>query len=78
MGNWVEIAGHLATLFIVLSFVFKGVTTIRIINFIGCIFFVLYSVFGATVLWPIVISNGILCLIHIYYLFIKRGDVAEN
>jgi len=80
MGNWAEIAGYLASLFIVLSFVFKGVKTIRIINFIGCGFFVVYGLFvsDAGVLWPIIIPNGILCLVHVYYLFIKKTKEEET
>jgi len=77
MENWVEIAGHLASAFVVLSFVFKGVTTIRIINFVGCSFFVIYGFFSDKTLWPIIITNGILCFIHIYYLFIKSGKVER-
>jgi len=78
MGNWVEIAGHLASAFIVLSFVFKGVATIRIINFIGCAFFVIYGFFSDKTLWPIIITNGILCFVHVYYLFVGKSGAKET
>lgn len=69
--NWVSIVGYSASFFIVLSFLMKDVQKIRIINFLGCICFVIYGIYAGW-LWPIIIPNGILCLIQLYYLLIRK------
>jgi len=70
--------GYLASLFVALSFVFKGVKVIRVVNCIGCISFVVYGFYNpGTVLWPIVIPNAVICCLHLYHLlklgFAKRA-----
>lgn len=61
-----EIIGIIGTLFVLLSFLMKKVKHIRIINIIGAIFFVIYGLLiGAFSTW---LLNGILILIHIYFL----------
>lgn len=62
--------GYGASVFIVLSFVLKDITKIRIVNLIGCILFVVYGVFS-DYLWPIIIPNAILCFIQVYHLLKK-------
>lgn len=65
-----ELIGILATVFIVLSFVFQKEKQIRIVNIIGCVLFVVYGVaIGAFSTW---LSNGMLILIHGYYLWKGR------
>ena len=62
--------GYAASLFVVLSFILKDLRKVRIVNLIGCIFFVVYGVFSG-MLWPIIIPNAILSGIQIYYLVKK-------
>ncbi|WP_415324814.1 uroporphyrinogen decarboxylase [Chryseobacterium sp. MMS23-Vi53] len=63
--------GYSASLFIVLSFILKDVRKIRIVNMIGCICFVIYGIFSG-MLWPVIIPNGLICLIQIYYLLVDK------
>ncbi|MDQ0592283.1 uncharacterized protein with PQ loop repeat [Chryseobacterium ginsenosidimutans] len=63
--------GYSASLFIVLSFILKDIRKIRIVNMIGCICFVIYGVFSG-MLWPVIIPNGLICLIQIYYLLVDK------
>lgn len=67
----VEIMGYLASFFVVMSFVVKNIIHIRIINFIGCVFFIIYGVMLG-MLWPIIIPNAVICLVQIYYLFFDK------
>lgn len=61
-----EIIGIIASLFVLLSFVFKNQKTIRTINIIGATLFVVYGVLiSAVSVW---LLNGLLIFIHIYYL----------
>lgn len=65
-----EIIGYFASVFIVLSFVFNNVRTIRIINAVGCLCFVVYAYYFEA--WPVLIPNAILFFVQLYYLFIKK------
>ncbi|WP_126652967.1 uroporphyrinogen decarboxylase [Chryseobacterium aureum] len=65
--------GYSASLFIVLSFILKDVKKIRVVNMIGCICFVIYGIFNG-MLWPVIIPNGLICFIQIYYLLFDKKD----
>lgn len=69
----VQIIGYAASLFIVMSFVVKNIKHIRIINLIGCVFFVIYGVMLG-MLWPIIIPNAVICFIQVYYLFLDKKN----
>lgn len=65
----VEIVGLAATLFVLLSFLFREPGTIRLVNIIGAALFVVYGLLlGALSVW---ILNGALIAIHIYFLLRK-------
>ena len=63
--------GYAASFFVVLSFMLKDITRIRIVNLVGCILFVLYGIYS-NYLWPVIIPNGILCFIQAYHLMKKK------
>ncbi|HTN67890.1 MAG TPA: hypothetical protein VLZ33_00345 [Dysgonamonadaceae bacterium] len=73
--NSVEIVGYFAMTFLVLSFIPKQVTRIRIINFIGSVLFVVYGVLLGWK-WPLIVSNGLIAIIQVYHLirFKKEGS----
>jgi uncharacterized protein with PQ loop repeat len=64
MTEWV---GYLASLVLMVSFLMKSIHTLRIINSIGAILFVIYGIMLATS-WPIIITNTFILGINIYYL----------
>lgn len=66
--DWV---GYLASLALIISFMMKNVSTLRIINSIGALLFVIYG-FMLDISWPIVITNTFILLANIYYLVFKR------
>lgn len=66
--NTTELIGYLAMAFLVISFIPKQLKTIRIINFIGCLFFVIYGIMLGWK-WPLIISNGLIAVIQLYHLF---------
>ena len=69
--NWSDYVGYAESVFIILSFMLKDIKKIRVINLLGCIAFVIYGIFSG-MLWPVIIPNGILCIVQIYHL-IKRN-----
>jgi hypothetical protein len=62
-----EGVGYLATLVLMISFLFKNINTLRIVNTIGSVLFVIYGFLLATS-WPIIISNAFISGVNIIYL----------
>ena len=69
LTEWI---GYIAMAALLVSFMMKDVKKLRIINSIGCAFFVAYGFLLGTS-WPIVITNTAIISINLYYLFVKRG-----
>jgi len=67
LTEWI---GYLAMGVLLVSFMMKDVTKIRIINSFGCGLFVIYGALSA--LYPVVVTNAGIVLINFYYLFIKK------
>ena len=66
LTEWV---GYLAMTVLLISFMMKNVTKLRVINSVGCMFFVIYGSLISQ--YPIVITNAAIILINFYYLFFK-------
>ena len=64
LTDWV---GYLASLVLMISFLMKNINTLRIINSIGAIIFVVYG-FMLAISWPIVLTNTFILGVNIYYL----------
>ena len=67
LTEWV---GYLAMTVLLVSFMMKNVTKLRVINSVGCLFFVIYGSLISQ--YPIVITNAAIILINFYYLFFKK------
>lgn len=62
----VEALGIVATLFVLLSFLFREPWKIRLVNIIGAALFVVYGLaLGALSVW---ILNSTLIFVHLYFL----------
>ncbi|MBD0401075.1 YgjV family protein [Flammeovirga sp. EKP202] len=61
-----EYVGYLASLLLMISFSLKNVKLLRMVNSVGCIVFVVYGIMLSA--WPIVITNGFIATINIFYL----------
>ena len=68
LTEWV---GYLAMTVLLVSFMMKNVTKLRVINSVGCLFFVIYGSLISQ--YPIVITNAAIILINFYYLFFKKN-----
>lgn len=61
-----EIIGIVASILVLISFLFKKEKHIRIVNITGAITFVIYGILiNALSIW---LLNSILIIIHVYYL----------
>ena len=70
LADWI---GYLASAIVFVSFLFKDVKMIRIINMIGAAIFVLYGLILESA-YPIVVFNGGIILLHIYHLLKKDSN----
>lgn len=66
-----EWVGYLASLLLMVSFLMKNVNTLRIVNSLGCIAFIVYG-FLLVTSWPVIITNAFILGANIYYLFLRK------
>ena len=66
-----NIAGYAASGFVLLSFLMKDIIKLRIVNSVGCLFFVIYGVL-LDISWPIIITNTAIIGVNLYYLLLKK------
>ena len=67
-----EIIGIVATLFVLISFLFTSETRIRQVNIIGAVIFIVYGIIITA--HSVYILNGALVIIHIYKLYKGRNN----
>ena len=70
IAEWI---GYIATLILLISFTMKNLRSLRVINSIACLLFVMYGVMLSNA-WPIIISNAAIFTINFYYLFLKKNQ----
>jgi uncharacterized protein with PQ loop repeat len=68
-----EWVGYLAMATVLISFLMKSVNKLRIINSVGCLFFVIYGFMLQPLSKPIIITNTIIFGINMYYSFLKKN-----
>lgn len=69
--NVTDLMGYLASFTVLVSFVMKDIKTLRIVNTIGCAFFVAYGLMLHYSI-PVIITNVAIICINGYYLLKKR------
>ena len=68
--DWI---GYVASAIVFVSFLYKDVKTIRVINMFGAAIFVIYGVLLNTA-YPIIAFNAGIILLHLYHLYIKKAN----
>lgn len=68
--EYTEWVGYAASLALIISFLMKNITTLRLINSIGAVLFIGYG-FMLNISWPIVITNIFILFANIYYLTLR-------
>ncbi len=72
----ITISAWLAPTFVILSFLLKKIRQIRIVNLVGCIFFVIYGILKGMLL-PVIIPNGLLACIQIYFIVCGEKKIDQ-
>jgi len=64
----VDIFGYAAMCTVVLSFIMKNLVALRLVNIVGCSFFVIYGFMLPGIAWPIIITNLAIIAVNGFYL----------
>ena len=72
----VELVGYLASALIVVSLLMASLWRLRIINLVGAVVFTAYGALIASV--PVMVTNGAIILIDVYYLVVMLRDRAAQ
>nr|WP_248723600.1 uroporphyrinogen decarboxylase [Seonamhaeicola sp. ML3] len=67
----VEWVGYAAMATVLLSFLMKSIVTLRLVNAIGCLLFIVYGFLLSPLSKPIILTNTAILFINFYYL-LKR------
>jgi len=74
--RYIEWIGYAAMLALMIAFTMKDAHKLRFINMIGAGIFVIYGILKN--LPPIVIANGFIALINVYYLFFRKEQKVST
>jgi len=67
-----EWVGYAAMATVLISFLMKSVTKLRIVNIAGCLLFVFYGMMLSPMSKPIIITNTAILCVNCYFLFINK------
>ena len=67
--DWV---GYAAMATVLVSFLMKNVNSLRMVNSVGCLLFVIYGFMLNPMSYPVIITNTAIFLINLYYLVLKK------
>lgn len=68
--------GYIAMFFVAVSFIFKNLRTIRIVNMLGAVVFIVYGVMLDMAI-PIIATNSFIIFIQLYYLLKPKSSENE-
>ncbi|MEH0154124.1 YgjV family protein [Limibacter armeniacum] len=72
-----EILGYLASALVMASFLMKDIQLLRMINILGCAFFVIYGFMGGYL--PVILTNSVIIVVNFYQISkINRRHYADD
>ena len=71
--SFTEVVGYLASIVVLLSFLMKNVKTLRLVNTLGCMFFIAYGLLLQYSI-PIIVTNLAIVIVNAYYLIKLRKE----
>lgn len=75
MTHLTEYIGYAASLTVLIAFLMKNIQTLRIVNSLGCILFIIYGAMLPSI--PVIATNAAIVLINMYYLFIRKKTATS-
>jgi hypothetical protein len=74
MTEYVEYVGYAASFFVLLSFLMKRMLQLRLVNIVGCLFFIAYGFLLPDISWPIIITNAAIVSVNLFYLLRTKKE----
>lgn len=74
--EYIELVGYAASILIAISLTMTDIYKLRIINFLGCLMFVIYGL--NLRVYPVALANSIIILINIYNLYKLKTRNNKN
>ncbi|RDU24529.1 YgjV family protein [Anaerosacchariphilus polymeriproducens] len=74
--KFIDIFGYFASILVAISFLMKSMKTLRFVNIIGSICFVIYSIIIHA--YPVAFINLFVISINIHYLWQNKNSNKEN
>ena len=71
----IDAIGYIASATVLVSFLFKNIKIVRIVNIVGALFFVIYGLLLPT--YPTMVMNLVLIFVHLYYLYVLEKQKKE-
>ncbi len=75
-----ELVGYIASALVLISFLFKDIFKLRVVNTMGCVVFIIYGAMLHTS-WPVILTNASIIIINSYYMIqanrLKTRDLTE-
>ncbi|QJP34527.1 uroporphyrinogen decarboxylase [Nonlabens sp. Ci31] len=69
-----DLVGYAASAVVLFSFFMKNIITLRTVNSIGCVLFLLYGFLFDSPNLPIIVTNAGILIVNGYYLFLKKEE----
>ncbi len=66
-----EWTGYTASFWVMLSFFMRKIKVLRLVNMVGCVFWVVYG-FMLSTAWPVIITNAVIFGVNFYYLALPK------
>ncbi len=73
--NYIEWIGYAASFLVAVSFVFRNVKYLRLVNTVGCITFVIYGFMIDS--YPVMIANMFIFIMNIYHLINDKSTDSQ-
>ncbi|MES2555438.1 MAG: YgjV family protein [Bacteroidota bacterium] len=74
MEQLTEYIGYAASLAVLIAFLMKNMRTLRIVNTVGCVLFIVYGCLLPSI--PVIVTNAAIVVINLYYLLRKEKAKA--
>jgi hypothetical protein len=65
-----ELLAYFASFIVLISFMVKDVTLLRILNNVGCVLFLIYASYHGR--YPLIFLNSMVILVNMYYILKKK------
>jgi hypothetical protein len=71
-----EYIGYVASGIVLLSFLMRKMIFLRIVNTVGCVFFIVYGMMLGSI--PIILTNIAIVLINVFYLTKRNKQISPD